>query len=147
MKKPLTKAIFHLAFPVDDLKKAEKFYVNGLGCRRGRVSGHSMILNLRGHQIVAQLTDGPLPPQKGIYPRHFGLVFLHLADWKRLVSRARKKKLPFYQEPRRRYPGTSLDHYTCFLKDPSNNLLEFKHYVRPSAVFGFKTVKKVGDRR
>lgn len=147
MKLPSTKAIFHLAFPVDNLRKAEKFYVNGLGCRRGRRSAHSLILNLHGHQIVAQLTDGPLPLQKGIYPRHFGLVFPRLADWKKLVSRARKKKLPFYQGPRRRYPGTVLDHYTCFLKDPSDNLLEFKHYVRPSAVFGQKTVKKVGDRR
>lgn len=140
------KTLFHLAFPVHDLKKAEKFYVNGLGCKAGRVSSRSMILDFRGNQIVAQLTEGPLSPQRGIYPRHFGLVFQDLKDWQKLVRRAQRKKLKFHQPPRVRYEGTPLEHHTFFLQDPSNNLLEFKHYTRTSAVFGQKSRKKVGDR-
>ncbi len=137
---------FHLAFPTHDLKAARRFYVEGLGCKAGRMSDHSMILNLAGNQIVAQLTKGPLPPQKGIYPRHFGLVFPTLKDWLALVRRAQRKKLTFYQPPRVRYAGTDLEHHTCFLQDPSNNLLEFKYYKNPSAIFGLKGYKQVGDR-
>jgi len=143
----MPKTLFHLAFPVRDLKAAKRFYVNGLGCRVGRASDRSLILNLRGHQIVAQQADGPLPAQKGIYPRHFGLVFESLNDWKALVRRAEKKRLKFYQKPRVRYEETPLEHHTMFLQDPSGNLLEFKHYSNPSAVFGQKSHRRVGDHR
>lgn len=140
------RILFHLAFPVHDLKAAKRFYVDGLGCRAGRASGHSLILNLKGHQIVAQRTAAPLPPQKGIYPRHFGLVFEDLKDWKALVQRAEKKHLKFYQQPRVRYEETPLEHRTVFLQDPSGNLLEFKHYTKGSAIFGQKLYRRVGDR-
>jgi extradiol dioxygenase family protein len=142
----MTKTLFHLAFPVRDLQKARRFYVEGLGCRLGRSSDHSLILNLKGHQIVAQHTRETLPAPKGIYPRHFGLVFESLKDWKTLVRRAERKRLKFYQKPRVRYEGTPLEHRTVFLQDPSDNLLEFKHYSNPSAIFGQKSYKKVGDR-
>lgn len=142
----MSKYVFHLAFPVHDLKLARKFYVQGLGCRQGRSSDHSLILNLKGHQIVAQRIDERLPPQTGIYPRHFGIVFKSLVNWKALVRRAKKRRLRFYQKPRVRYEGTALEHHTVFLQDPSGNLLEFKHYSKPSAVFGQKAHRKVGDR-
>jgi extradiol dioxygenase family protein len=135
------------AFPVHDLKAARRFYVQGLGCRAGRSSDFSMVLNLEGHQIVAQLAKGQAVPQKGIYPRHFGLVFGRLKDWKALARRAEKKKLKFYQKPRVRYEGTPIEHLTFFLEDPSKNLLEFKYYSKSSAIFGEKSHKKVGDRR
>lgn len=105
-----------------------------------------MILNLFGHQIVAQRTEGPLPSQKGIYPRHFGLVFPNLRDWEKLLRRALKKRLKFHQQPRVRYEGTPVEHRTFFLQDPSHNLLEFKHYSKISAVFGQKNFRRVGDR-
>lgn len=141
----MTKVLFHLAFPVHDLKAAKKFYVEGLGCKPGRKSDRSLILNFFGNQIVAQLTQGPIPSQKGIYPRHFGLVFSDLKDWNRLVRRALKSNLRFYQQPRTRYEGTPLEHRTFFLQDPSGNLLEFKYYLRSSAVFEQKGIPQVGD--
>lgn len=141
-KKPI---LFHLAFPVRNLREAERFYVHGLGCRPGRSSAHSLILNLKGHQIVAQLAE-EIPEQKGIYPRHFGLVFPNLASWKSLAARAARKGLKFYQKPRVRYEGTAIEHHTFFLQDPSGNLLEFKHYSKPSAIFGELQWKRVGDR-
>lgn len=141
------KSLFHLAFPVHDLAAVRKFYVAGLGCVAGRQSENALILGLAGNQIVAQLTQANLPRQKGIYPRHFGLIFHSLKDWKNLVKRARKKKLTFYSEPKIRFPGTAVEHRSFFLQDPSGNLLEFKYYKRASAVLGKKQVKKVGDRR
>ena len=140
------KTLFHLAFPVHDLKAIRRFYVAGLGCRPGRSSEHSLILNLKGHQIIAQLAE-ETPMQKGIYPRHFGLIFANLKDWKALAKRAVKKRLMFYQKPRVRYEGTPIEHRTFFLQDPSNNLLEFKHYSKSSAIFAERSYKRVGDRR
>ena len=140
----MEKILFHLAFPVHDLSAAKKFY-SALGCRVGRKSKHSLILNLHGHQIVAQTSDEPIRAQKGIYPRHFGLVFHSLKDWNQLLNRARRRKLRFYQLPRVRFPGSPLEHHTFFLEDPSHNLLEFKCYTSPSAIFG-RRGRKVGDR-
>jgi extradiol dioxygenase family protein len=45
-----------------------------------------------------------------------------------------------------RFPGTPLEHHTFFLEDPSHNLLEFKHYVRESAIFGETEISTIGDR-
>lgn len=143
---PSGEPLFHLAFPVRDLKAARRFYVQGLGCRPGRASEHSLILNLKGHQIVAQRAE-EATTQKGIYPRHFGLVFPKRKDWEAFARRAARKKLKFYQKPRVRYEGTPIEHRTFFLEDPSGNLLEFKHYSKSSAIFGAKSYKKVGDRR
>ena len=137
--------LFHLAFPVHDLKAAKKFYT-ALGCKVGRQSKHSLIFNLAGHQIVAQLSDEKREVQKGIYPRHFGLIFPELGDWKKLLRRAKRKKLRFYQEPKARFEASPVEHLTFFLADPSHNLLEFKHYRSQQAVFGRRKIKKVGDR-
>ncbi|MCZ6580441.1 MAG: VOC family protein [Nitrospirales bacterium] len=138
--------LFHLAFPVTDLEETKRFYVEGLGCTLGRESPVSLTLNLAGHQIIAQLTKEPLQRQKGIYPRHFGLVFTMEEDWKALADRAKVKGLSFYQEPRRRFSGSRLEHQTFFLEDPSHNLLEFKHYTYESAIFGEHELSEVGDK-
>ncbi len=137
--------LFHLAFPVSDLEATKRFYVDGLGCALGRESSSAVTLELKGHQLVARLTKQALEPQKGIYPRHFGLVFTSEEDWQTLVDRAKAKGLPFYQHPRRRFLGTRLEHATFFLEDPSHNLLEFKHYKYDSAIFGEGHLAEVGD--
>ena len=77
----MNSVIFHLAFPVSDIEQTKAFYVDGLGCQVGRESRHALILNLYGHQLVPHVTKEPLTAQKGIYPRHFGLVFSKAADW------------------------------------------------------------------
>jgi len=141
----MTSPLFHLAFPVHDLKAAKRFYT-ALGCKVGRESQHSMILNLGGNQIVAQLITEKPKAQRGIYPRHFGLIFMTLREWQALAARAKRKKLKFYQEPKLRFPGEPIEHRTFFLQDPSLNLLEFKYYSSPAAVFGKKRFKRIGDR-
>ena len=142
MVKPV---IFHLAFPVTDLEATKRFYVDGLGCTLGRESSTAVTLELKGHQLVARVTKQGPKPQKGIYPRHFGLVFTSEEDWQALADRAKAKGLTFYQQPRRRFPGTRIEHATFFLEDPSHNLLEFKHYKHDSAIFGERDLAEVGD--
>lgn len=138
-------ALFHLAFPVHDLTAAKRFYVEGLGCLLGRESSHAVTFGLAGHQIIAHLTSETETSQKGIYPRHFGLVLTLEAEWQALADRAQDKGLKFYQQPRRRFAGTRIEHLTFFLEDPSQNLLEFKHYLYESAIFGERDVTAVGD--
>ena len=140
------QVLFHLAFPVHDLKEAKRFYVDGLNCALGRESDSAITLELGGHQIVAQLTGHMLDRQKGIYPRHFGLIFTSEQEWQLIADRSRAKGLAFYQQPRLRYAGTRIEHRTFFLEDPSHNLLEFKHYSHESAIFGEHQYTEVGDK-
>jgi len=136
--------LFHLAFPVANIPSAKDFYLAGLGCEPGRETANSLILNLYGHQLVAH-TSSDITPQKGIYPRHFGLVFLSETDWETLLHRAKDHQLTFYQGEKRRFPGMPLEHRTFFLQDPFYNLLEFKYYCHPSAIFGEVEQGLVGD--
>ncbi len=141
----MSHPIFHLAFPVTNLEDTRKFYVDGLGCEPGREGPGSLILNLQGHQLVAHVAHEPLAPQKGIYPRHFGLLFPEEADWEALLQRAQQHELTFYQQPKLRFPGLPLEHRTFFLADPFDNLLEFKFYRHASAIFGEVAYAQVGD--
>ncbi|MDC4203019.1 MAG: VOC family protein [Candidatus Manganitrophus sp.] len=140
----MEEVIFHLAFPVSDLEEAKRFYVDGLGCALGRESSRAITLELAGHQLVGHLAPAA-EGQKGIYPRHFGLIFKEESAWQALVDRAKAKGLRFYQAPRRRFEGTRLEHATVFLEDPSHNLLEFKWYRHESAIFGEREFGEVGD--
>ena len=142
----MTEPLFHLAFPIRDVEAARQFYVDGLGCTLGRESEHAVTFGLAGHQLVAHVVDEPLESQEGIYPRHFGLVFLSKDRWQALADSAKANGLNFYQQPRVRFPGTRIEHHTFFLQDPSGNLLEFKHYTHESAIFGERDCRSVGDR-
>ncbi len=141
----MNPVIFHLAFPVTDIEQTIAFYVDGLGCKMGRESRHALILNLYGHQLVAHVTKEPLIPQKGIYPRHFGLVFTSEADWEALLLRVEERQLSFYEQPKRRFPGEVTEHRTFFLQDPFYNLIEFKFYCHAEAVFGGREFAVIGD--
>lgn len=143
----MESVIFHLAFPVTDIAQTKAFYVEGLGCEAGREMPEALILKLYGHQLVAHVTDAEtLSPQKGIYPRHFGLIFTEEEDWEALRDRAQANGLKFYMESKRRFGGTPLEHLTFFLQDPFENLLEFKFYVNPEAIFGVQELPLIGDR-
>jgi uncharacterized protein len=137
--------VFHLAFPVGNLADTRAFYVEGLGAVPGRESGGALILNLYGSQLVAHVVREIDPPQRGIYPRHFGVVFKSMEDWQGLCDRAQERDLSFYQQARVRFEGEALEHWTFFLSDPFGNLLEFKHYANQEAVFGMVGVGKIGD--
>jgi extradiol dioxygenase family protein len=142
----MKQVLFHLAFPVADIAEAKAYYVDGLGGTAGRENHRSVILNLYGHQLVAHLSDQPLLPQNGIYPRHFGLIFTDEADWQALLHRAEAQQLQFYQSPKYRFTGSVLEHRTFFLADPFHNLMEFKYYAHASAIFGEAEYAQIGDR-
>jgi extradiol dioxygenase family protein len=143
----MQRSCFHLSIPAIDLDATVRWYVDGLGCRLGRRSPDAVILDLGGHQLVAQrLAPGALPkPQRGIYPRHFGLVFDDHATWHALRERVSAAGLVFAVEPKCRFAGEMLEHHTFFLIDPGGNWLEFKHYSNAEAILGCVDQAVVGD--
>ena len=142
----LTSACFHLAFPCHDVESAKKFYIEGLNCQLGRASEHALILSMGKNQIVAHgVSECPGKPE-AIYPRHFGLIFDTLDEYKVLLKRAKEKKLTFYRPESIRFPGKITEHHSFFLVDPSNNLLEFKYYTNSEAIFGASENTEVGER-
>lgn len=142
----MNPTIFHLAFPITDIAQAKAYYVDGLGCILGRENRHALILNLYGHQLVAHTTKEPLIPQRGIYPRHFGLIFTGENDWEELLKKAQTRQLLFYEEAKDRFVGTPLEHRTFFLEDPFYNLMEFKYYRHSEAIFGSPEYAQIGER-
>jgi uncharacterized protein len=143
----MNSTIFHLAFPITNISDAKAYYVDGLGCILGRENPHALILNLYGHQLVAHITKEVLTPPPSIYPRHFGLIFTEENDWQGLLQRAQQRKLLFREEAKDRFVATTLEHRTFFLEDPFGNLMEFKYYRHPEAIFGDSEFTKIGDTK
>ena len=141
----IDSAIFHLAIPIDDVDAAKQFYASGLGCEVGRQNKSATIFNFFGTQLVCHTTREQLTRQRGIYPRHLGLVLATKEDWEKLRDRAMEKKLTFYQQPKVRFFNQKLEHYTFFLEDPFYNLLEFKYYCDPEVIFGGVESNLIGD--
>ena len=84
---------FHLAFPVDDLAAARRFYGELLGCPEGRSADEWVDFDLHGHQIVAHLAPGTVRARASnevdgehVPVPHFGIV-LSMAEWKALAER------------------------------------------------------------
>ncbi|HYJ91226.1 MAG TPA: VOC family protein [Pyrinomonadaceae bacterium] len=133
--------LFHLAFPVNDLKAAREFYGKVLGCSEGRSADHWVDFNLYGHQIVAHLSKegaGVRSTNKvdadNVPVPHFGIV-LPMDEWQALADKLRDKGVKFVIEPKIRFEGEIGEQATMFLLDPSGNALEFKAFADFSRIF------------
>ena len=132
---------FHLAFPVDDLGAARRFYGELLGCREGRSAEQWVDFDLHGHQIVAHLSPeqvqarstNPVDGEDVPVP-HFGLV-LSMPEWKGLAERLQAAGVEFVIEPTVRFEGQPGEQATMFLLDPAGNALEFKAMADPAKLF------------
>jgi len=137
----MTLPPFHLAFPVDNLAAARRFYGELLGCPEGRSADCWIDFDLFGHQIVAHLApervsqrstnavdgeDVPVP--------HFGVV-LPMEQWNDLAARLTAAKVEFVIEPTVRFAGQPGEQATMFLHDPAGNALEFKAMADPAKLF------------
>ena len=132
---------FHLAFPVDDLGAARRFYGELLGCPEGRSSSQWIDFDLHGHQIVAHLApeaararaSNPVDGEEVPVP-HFGVV-LPMAAWKQLADRLQAAGTRFVIEPTVRFEGQPGEQATMFFLDPAGNALEFKAMADPAKLF------------
>jgi extradiol dioxygenase family protein len=132
---------FHLAFPVDDLAAARRFYGELLGCPEGRSADKWVDFDLYGHQIVAHLAPeaararatNPVDGEDVPVP-HFGLV-LPMDAWKALAARLQQAGVEFVIAPTIRFEGKPGEQATMFFLDPAGNALEFKAMANPANLF------------
>ena len=130
---------FHLAFPVDDLAAARRFYGELLGCPEGRSADEWVDFDLYGHQIVAHLapvTTRAINPVDGeqVPVPHFGIV-LSMDDWTALAARLEDGGVDFVIPPTIRFEGEPGEQATMFFRDPAGNALEFKAMANPANLF------------
>ncbi|HEY2667793.1 MAG TPA: VOC family protein [Actinomycetota bacterium] len=125
---------FHLAIPTHNLDEAEAFYVKLLGCKLARRYADRITLDFFGDQLVCHLSDR-IDEDPQMYPRHFGITFRHRDDFEALLRLARVRGITFFAEPSQRFEGLVEEHSTFVLLDPSNNLVEFKHYLDPRMMY------------
>jgi extradiol dioxygenase family protein len=132
---------FHFAFFVRDLPSTRRFYGEVLGCREGRSTETWADFDFFGNQISAH-TTGPVTPTHDtgqvegvLVPMpHFGAL-LGWDEFEGVVRRIREAGVPFVMEPRIRYAEQPGEQATMFLRDPSENALEFKSFRHPEHIF------------
>ena len=132
---------FHLAFPIYNINITIQWYTSMLNCSIGRKSERWVDFNFFGHQISAHLIDQELTQDKtnvvdghNIPSRHFGII-LEMEQWKILVNQLNKKNIKYLIEPNIRFKGEKGEQATFFIKDPSNNVLEFKAFINDNQIF------------
>lgn len=127
-------AAFHLAIPVYDLQKSREFYGTRLGLSEARSAFNWVDYNFYGHQLSLHLVnERPHRPESTsidgdmVPARHFGMV-LEQQDWEALRDRLLAEGQEFAIGPKLRFQGKDGEQGTFFLRDPSDNYLEFKYF-------------------
>lgn len=120
--------VFHIAIPTHDLDAAESFYVNVLGAAKARRYDDRVTFRFFDHQIVCHLDPDAVAPEVQFYPRHFGITFERGEEFDAVIDRIYDSKWTFADDVSIRFGDLPERHRTCFLVDPSNNVIEFKHY-------------------
>jgi extradiol dioxygenase family protein len=129
----MQKALFHLAYHVNDLDAARAFYGGVLGCREGRSTDSWVDFDFFGHQISLHLgapfatTDSGRVGDHLVPMPHLGVVLLS-DDWHALAQRLRDAQLRFVIEPHLRFAGQPGQQWTMFFRDPSGNPIEVKGF-------------------
>lgn len=127
--------VFHLAIPVRNLDEAFHFYVEQLGVKLARRYPDRITLDFFGDQVVCHLSDKTEQERPEMYPRHFGITFRRRDEYDQLLKVCEIREIPFFARPAVRFAGRAEEHFTFLLIDPSNNLLEFKHYLDPRMMY------------
>ena len=130
-----TGIIFHLAIPVHNLDQAEAFYTQVVGAERARRYDDRLTLNFFGHQVVCHLDLSGCDQTPTIYPRQFGITFTDRELFEDLYKRTCRHPSSLFEGLSERFGDRPDRHRNFLLKDPSNNVLEFKCYDDPAFVY------------
>ncbi|MDC0873306.1 VOC family protein [Gammaproteobacteria bacterium] len=132
--------LFHLAIPVSDLDRANDFYVNMLGCSKGRSSTKWIDFNFYGHQLVCHEVKKSVNKNSNdvdgnnVPVPHFGII-LGWDQFQKLSANLQSKNINFIIEPTIRFKGKVGEQAIMFLKDPSDNAIEFKSFRNNDEIF------------
>jgi extradiol dioxygenase family protein len=141
----MAQSPFHIAFPVDDLDAARRFYGTVLGCPEGRSTDEWIDFDLYGHQLVAHLKPQAAPRNRAerasnvvdgheVPVPHFGVI-LTPVQWADLAAQLRRADIRFMIEPHTRFAGEIGEQSTMFFLDPAGNALEFKAFADLGRLF------------
>jgi extradiol dioxygenase family protein len=141
----MAQSPFHIAFPVDDLDAARRFYGTVLGCPEGRSTDEWIDFDLYGHQLVAHLKPQAAPRNRAerasnvvdgdeVPVPHFGVI-LTPVQWADLAAQLRRAGIRFIIEPHTRFAGEIGEQSTMFFLDPAGNALEFKAFADLGRLF------------
>ena len=117
----MLRPIFHLSFPVSDLEASQRFYVDVLGARPGRMRWADV--HLRGHQITLQHRPDEVVEDQG--SRHFGVV-IPWDEWSAEVARLPRDAVG--GGPKVSFAGTPREQAKLYLTDPDGYVIELKSY-------------------
>ena len=139
---PVQRPRFHLAIPVTDLEQARDFSAHHLGCATGRESSRWIDFDFFGHQLVTHLVDDADHPGVAtndvsgheVPASHFGII-MTWADYEGLLAELTARGVAFVIKHHIRFPGRPGEQATFFLKDPSDNHLEFKAFRNMDMLF------------
>tara|TARA_Y100000746_G_scaffold75228_1_gene63193 strand:- start:1693 stop:2121 length:429 start_codon:yes stop_codon:yes gene_type:complete len=131
---------FHLAIPVNNIKTSTSFYQDILGCTKGRSSSEWVDFNFYGHQLVChQVEDSKIKKfnhvdGEEIPVPHFGII-LNWNEFDQLSKSLIDKNIEFIIKPTIRFAGKTGEQAIMFLKDPSDNAIEFKAFKNKEDIF------------
>ena len=138
----MTLPPFHLAFPVDDLAAARRFYGDLLGCPEGRSA------DALGRLRPLRPSDRRPPrarcgarsarPTRSMAKTCRFRISASCCRWtrgRRLPSGCEAAGVEFVIEPTIRFAGQPGEQATMFLLDPAGNALEFKAMADPAKLF------------
>lgn len=129
-----TNLIFHLAIPCKELKEAASFY-ESLGSKVARTYEDRITINFFGHQVVCHLDPEGISQSLQKYPRHFGITFLKKEDFDQIYILAKQTEAKFVESLKSSFMEKPEEHLTFCIADPSNNILEFKHYHSSKMIY------------
>jgi extradiol dioxygenase family protein len=124
--------IAHVAVPCRDLQETARWYSEVLGAQPVRILDDRVTFSFGGVlQLVCHLERRAIEPSPRAYPRHFGLTFLQMDDFWKMANHVDKLGVKVMVRATARFANTPHEHQTLMLADPSNNVVEFKCYLRP----------------
>ena len=120
--------VLHLSLPVNDLRAAQDFYENTLGCRIGRTREDWFDAWFFGLQLTLQLRPLEVMDRSQQGVRHFGVVLPSLSEFKDLVMRINTTGYQWISEPEQHTDAKLSGKIGGKLADPSGNVIEIKYY-------------------
>ena len=127
------RPIFHLSFPVADLREAIDFYITELGAEIGRHG--DAVADVLIFEAQVTLHDDPTGRGTPVArTMHFGAT-VDWDDWEALATRC--SGAPYVIEPPTiSHAGEPIEQGKLMISDPSGNLVEIKAYRHPAKVLG-----------
>ena len=125
-----------------NLNETKLWYTKYLGCEIGRESSKWIDFNFYGHQISAHLISKEknnvittnIVDKKNIPVSHFGII-LDWNQWQKLSLKLIELDLEFIIKPYIRFKDEIGEQATMFIKDPSDNFIEFKSFKNDQYIF------------